>query len=293
MKFIDFFAGIGGIRMGFEQEGFECVGYCEIDQFARKSYEAIYETKDEWKSTDITTATAAEMPEADIWCGGFPCQSFSIAGKRRGFQDTRGTLIYEVLRLAAERKPKVLLLENVKGLLNHDNGRTFGVILSVLGELGYDAEWQLFNTKNFGPPQNRERVFIAAYLRGSSRPKIFPTSMEIKNNAGGIPSVTHGFQGVLIKKQKIIREQDISSCILAGYRSCFMSRQGSTGVTDWKSIRRFTALECWRLQGFPDWAYYKALAAGVSETQLYKQAGNGVSVPVARAIAKKIKQNVY
>ena len=401
MRFIDFFAGIGGFRMGLELAGHKCVGYCEIDKHARRSYEAIYETKDEWTATDIRTVSADELPEAELWCGGFPCQSFSVAGKRRGFQDTRGTLIYEIFRLAAERKPQMLLLENVKGLLNHDKGRTFGTILYSLGQLGYDAEWQLLNTKNFGPPQNRERVFIIGYLRNGSRREIFPvrgkstgfikrvqsdisgkgyrsqqdrvymtdgimgcipssrtenkvkivlpvlTPNRIKKRQNGRrmknpdePMFTltgqdiHGVaiaeatkkgydiaypgdsinlampnsktrrgrvgegiantldtscrQGVLIAKGKIQRKQEIASCLNASYRKGILCNQGNTGVMINFRIRRLTPLECWRLQGFPDWSHYKAKNSGVSETQLYKQAGNGVSVPVVERIGDKI-----
>ena len=123
---------------------------------------------------DITKVPSSEIPEHDIICGGFPCQSFSIAGKHKGFADTRGTLFYEIMRIADYHKPKMLFLENVKGLLSHDKGRTFAVILSKMDELGYDAEWQVLNSKNFGVPQNRERVFIIGHLRGEPRRKVFP-----------------------------------------------------------------------------------------------------------------------
>ena len=139
MKFIDFFAGIGGFRLGMEQAGHECVGHCEIDKFADKSYRAMHDVKEsEWYADDITRVEPDELPEADCYCFGFPCQAFSIAGNRRGFEDTRGTLFFEVMRLAKERKPHILFAENVKGLLNHDGGRTFGVIISAMDELGYD-----------------------------------------------------------------------------------------------------------------------------------------------------------
>ncbi len=175
MKFIDFFAGIGGFRLGMEMAGHECVGHCEIDKFADKSYRAMHNVKeDEWYADDICRVEPGELPEADIWTGGFPCQAFSIAGKRRGFEDMRGTLIFEIFRLAAERKPRILFLENVKGLLNHEGGRTFGIILDGLWELGYDVQWQVLNSKNFGVPQNRERVFIIGHLGKGSRREIFP-----------------------------------------------------------------------------------------------------------------------
>lgn len=178
MKFLDLFAGIGGFRTGMELAGHECIGYVEIDKYARKSYEAMYETEGEWTRHDITAVRDEEWRElrgkVDIICGGFPCQAFSIAGHRRGFDDTRGTLFFEVARAAKQIQPPYLLFENVKGLLSHDKGRTFETILETLDELGYDAQWEVLNSKNFGVPQNRERVFIVGYLRGESRREIFP-----------------------------------------------------------------------------------------------------------------------
>lgn len=178
MKFLDLFAGIGGFRLGMERAGHECVGYVEIDKFARKSYEAIHNTEGEWTRRDITQVSDEEWRglrgTVDVICGGFPCQAFSIAGKRRGFEDTRGTLFFEVARATKQIQPRILLLENVKGLLSHNKGQTFATILTALDELGYDAEWQVLNSKNFGVPQNRERVFIVGHLRGTSRREIFP-----------------------------------------------------------------------------------------------------------------------
>lgn len=177
MKFIDLFAGIGGFRFGMESAGHECVAFCEIDKFARASYKAIHNTEGEIELHDITQVTDDQIRaigHVDAICGGFPCQAFSIAGHRRGFEDTRGTLFFEIARFASILKPKYLFLENVKGLLNHDKGNTFEVILSALDELGYDVEWQVLNSKNFGVPQNRERVFIIGHLRGQRGRKIFP-----------------------------------------------------------------------------------------------------------------------
>lgn len=177
MKFIDLFAGIGGFRFGMENAGHECVAFCEIDKFARASYKAIHDTEGEIELHDITQVTDDEIRNighVDAICGGFPCQAFSIAGNRRGFEDTRGTLFFEIARFASILKPKYLFLENVKGLLNHDKGDTFEVILSALDELGYDVEWQVLNSKDFGVPQNRERVFIIGHLRGERGRKIFP-----------------------------------------------------------------------------------------------------------------------
>ena len=175
MKFIDLFAGIGGFRLGMEMAGHECVGHCEIDKFADKSYRAMHNVKeDEWYADDIRTVDPWSIPEFDCICGGFPCQSFSVAGKRGGFEDTRGTLFFEIARIIQARKPKLVFLENVAGLLNHENGSTFETIVRTLGELGYWYEYQVLNSKHFGVPQNRERVFIIGHLRGTSGRKVFP-----------------------------------------------------------------------------------------------------------------------
>lgn len=167
MKFLDLFSGIGGFRFGLEEAGHECVGFCEIDKFARESYKAIHNTEGELEYHDITTITNEEFRKlrgkVDIIAGGFPCQSFSIAGKREGFSDTtRGTLFFDIARAAEEIKPSYLFLENVKGLFSHDKGNTFRVVIQTLDEMGYVVEWGLFNSKYWGVPQSRERVFIIA-----------------------------------------------------------------------------------------------------------------------------------
>src|SRR5690625_2060199 len=159
LKFLDLFAGIGGFRLGMEKAGHKCIGYVEFDKFARKSYEAMYDTKGEWTTHDITTVTNDDIRElrnrgrVDVITGGFPCQTFSIAGKRKGFEDTRGTLFFEIARFANILQPRYLFLENVKGLLSHDDGNTFETILRTLDELGYDAEWG-----EIGRASCRERV---------------------------------------------------------------------------------------------------------------------------------------
>lgn len=181
MKFLDLFAGIGGFRLGMESAGHECIGFCEIDKFARASYKAIHNTEGEIELHDITTVTDDEVRaigHVDVICGGFPYQAFSIAGARRGFEDTRGTLFFEIARFASILKPKYLFLENVKGLLNHDRGNTFKTILGSLDGLGYDVEWQVLNSKNFSVPQNRERVFIIGHLREGRTRRVFPIIRE-------------------------------------------------------------------------------------------------------------------
>ena len=181
MRFFDFFAGIGGFRLGMEMAGHKCVGHCEIDKWAQKSYRAMYpESESEVFFEDVRAIKPGDMPECDVYCFGFPCQSFSIAGKRGGFEDTRGTLFFEIMRIAKERKPPILLGENVKGLLNHGGGTTFETIISTMDELGYSVEWQLLNSRYFGIPQNRERVFIIGHSREQSSRQVFPIGASTK-----------------------------------------------------------------------------------------------------------------
>jgi len=183
MKFLDVFAGIGGFRMGMEMAGHECVGYIENDKYARKSYEEVYDTDGEWSAWDVRDVEPGDLPEADCYTAGYPCQSFSIAGNRGGFRDTRGTLFFEIVRLAKERQPKYLLLENVRGLFSHDGGRTFATVLNSLHECGYEfIEWEMLNSKDFGVPQNRERVFIVGHFRGISGRQIFPIRKKTKGS---------------------------------------------------------------------------------------------------------------
>lgn len=408
MKFVDLFAGIGGFRFGMESAGHECVAFCEIDKFARASYKAIHNTEGEIELHDITTVTDDEIRNighVDAICGGFPCQTFSIAGHRRGFEDTRGTLFFEIARFASILKPKYLFLENVKGLLNHDKGDTFEVILSALDELGYDVEWQVLNSKNFGVPQNRERVFIIGHLRGERGRKIFPIGGEdeksdfesVIRKLGNVNPSQKGMNGedfdsngispalttnkgegtkiaipVLTpdrvnKRQNgrrfktdgepmfTLTGQDRHGIVVAGnlpgsheqngrvydiegisptlntmqggdrqpkirvreatkqgYAEASVgdsvnlshpnskTRRGRVGegiantlvtgdsqgvVTSNFRIRKLTPRECWRLQGFPDWAFDKAQEVN-SNSQLYKQAGNSVTVNVIKEIAR-------
>ncbi len=171
MTFIELFAGIGGFRLGIGSKA-KCVYANEWDKYAAQIYEKNFKEKPNTRS--ITDVRADEIPDHDLLVGGFPCQAFSIAGKRGGFEDTRGTLFFEIARIAKAKRPKLLFLENVKGLLSHNKRQTFGTILSTLSDLGYVCEWQVLNSKDFGVPQNRERVFIIGHLRGQSRQQVFP-----------------------------------------------------------------------------------------------------------------------
>lgn len=359
MKFLDLFAGIGGFRLGMESAGHECVGFCEIDRFARASYQAIHDTKGELELHDITTVSdefIRGIGRVDIICGGFPCQAFSIAGNRRGFEDTRGTLFFEIARFASILRPKYLFLENVKGLLNHENGITFETIISTLDELGYNVEWQVLNSKDFGVPQNRERVFIIGHSRRYRSRFLFPLSGEnqptssqsvikignvnpsgngmngevyqadglaptlttnkgegqkiaIKSNTikqfgvlqpnfnqcgvvyetDGIAPTIRAYQGGGLEPKIIQRghgynqggEHDIAPTLTSN------SYHENNHLSDGFRIRKLTPRECWRLQGFPDWAFDKAQEVN-SNSQLYKQAGNSVTVNVIEAIAKEL-----
>lgn len=351
MKFLDLFAGIGGFRLGMESAGHECIGFCEIDKFARKSYKAIHDTKGEVELHDITRVadeSVRGIGSVDVICGGFPCQAFSIAGNRRGFEDTRGTLFFEIARFASILRPRYLFLENVKGLLNHDRGATFATILRTLDELGYDVEWQVLNSKDFGVPQNRERVFIIGHLRGERTRAIFPLSgndkatdckqpkikkvgnirKKGKSQSGDVVS-TDSLAPTLLTMQgggqepKIIQkargfnkggqhsiaptlssnsyhennhvkiydfynksEKEIVGTLTAsGHQG--NTKAGTFGISDGFRIRKLTPKECWRLQGFPDWAFEKAQEVN-SNSQLYKQAGNSVTVNVIAEIAKRL-----
>lgn len=202
MKYFSMFSGIGGFELGiqraydsetkrkkqrFQQENKKCsileqvcmgteqphcVGFSEVNKYAIQVYQKHFPTHKNYG--DATRIIPEELPSFDFLCGGFPCQAFSIAGKRRGFEDTRGTLFFEIARILSAKRPKLLLLENVQGLLSHGKGRTFGTILSTLSDMGYFCEWQVLNSKNFGVPQNRERVFIVGYLGEKSGRKVFP-----------------------------------------------------------------------------------------------------------------------
>lgn len=174
IKYLDLFSGIGGFRSGLEKVGgFECVGSCEIDETAEKAYKVMYKTEGELFFKDVREIQPDMLPDVDLICGGFPCQTFSIAGKRRGFEDTRGTLFFEIARIAAVKRPALLFLENVPGLLSHDEGRTFATVLATLQGIGYDVWWQTLNSANFGVPQRRKRLFIIGYYRGKCVSTVF------------------------------------------------------------------------------------------------------------------------
>lgn len=384
MKFIDICSGIGGFRSALEKHGHECVAFAEIDKYAKRSYKAIYNTEDEEELDDITSIADEHFRiyrgQVDIITGGFPCQTFSIAGKRRGFEDTRGTIFFHIARAIKEIQPSYVLLENVKGLLSHDKGRTYGTIVQALDELGYFVEWGVFNSKYWGVPQNRERVYILVtrkdvwkepklfnllkkqtnvdtrlidiletnvdesyylseektkkltlnedlsgklnqydYLErdrvhsvnkvsptlntmqgGDRQPKVAMITntfyLESKRRSGrmgkqAIETIKENIEEVcdgytINAYNKTIDKSGLSPTLTTrpeGFKTAILP------ITNNLRIRKLTPLECWRLQGFTDEQFYKAKNDGLSNSQLYKQAGNAVTVNVVDAIVGVIE----
>jgi len=334
MKLLDLFSGIGGFHKGFERAGFkfDWVGHSDIDKYANSVYQYNFKAEE---LGDVTTIQPRDLPDnIDILTGGFPCQAFSTAGKRRGFADTRGTLFFQIERILRHfrdiGKPiPYFVLENVKGLLNHNSRQTFATIYGVLTNLDYTIECQLLNTKWF-LPQNRERIYIVGHLRDRrSGPKIFPIRQNNKKNKNNKSKVYTNTISIINKKGNLKNNQDYASCLSGGGNSggnhsemdlivhstqprsgdptkggtgplsrkdgnTYCLDTGNTQAVELKSsIRRLTPLECERLQGFPDNWTSKGMMDGevvdISNTQRYKQCGNAVSVPVVQAVAEKVK----
>ena len=226
------FAGIGGFREGLRRAGgFECAGHCEQDEHAERSYRALFDTRGEWFCEDIRKADAGSMPDFELLCGGFPCQSFSIAGSRHGFADPRGTLFFELARVAETRKPQYLLFENVPGLLNHDGGRTFAAILDTLDGLGYGVEWQVLNSKDFDVPQARRRVYIVGYLDARCAGKILPFR---ETNDAAPAALRDGAQGSRVYDPAGV------SCTLSANCGGFGGRTGLYDVSGGVPIKEAT-----------------------------------------------------
>ncbi len=365
IRYFDMFAGAGGFRSGLAKAGdlFLPVGWCEIDKYAQRAYRALYNTEGEYFCDDARKIDPALLPDIDLICGGFPCQSFSVAGKRGGFGDARGTLFFEIARIAAVKKPAVLLLENVPGLLNHDSGRTFAAILGTLSDLGYDVAWQVLNSKDFGVPQSRKRVYLVGYLgercpgevfsftetNGTSPRQVVPgregnriyspagVSVTLASTAGGFAGRT-GLYDVNPNPQYsfidlnppptfteecrcLTTRQDVGIGTHKGERSGVFvddapravmnpakekTRQNGRrykkpnepmytltvcdrhGIIRHGRVRKLTPRECFRLQGFTDEQYDRLVAEGISESQLYKLAGNSVTTDVVAAIGRKL-----
>lgn len=297
--FIDLFAGIGGIRLPFSELGYKCVFSSEWDKHAQQSYLANF---GEMPFGDICKgATKKFIPSTfDLLLAGFPCQAFSIMGKRMGFEDTRGTLFFEVASILKQHRPKAFLLENVKQLVTHDKGRTFETILATLAELGYSYKWKILNALDFGVPQKRERVIIVGFLNPELI-KQFDFDFEKESyNLNDVlendSDVDHSlFASEAILKKRIARTKDKKVFYPSIWHE---NKSGNISVLDYacalrtgasynyllvNGVRRPSSRELLRLQGFPD--SYKI---AVSHAEIRKQTGNSVAVPMIRKIAKKI-----
>jgi len=314
IRYFSMFTGVGGFELGLEransisrtqkgkiqtkdegimsniseQDGngrkqhtlYKCVGFSEIDKYSNELLKNKFPGIKNYG--DATKIIPSELPDFDMLCGGFPCQAFSIAGKRRGFKDTRGTLFFDIARILKVKRPKIVFLENVKGLLNHEAGKTFRIILQTLSELGYNIQWMVLNSKFFGVPQNRERVFIIGSLRGEPRPEILPFGEICKNNYeesgrqisstitstyckgwGGGRTAIQQLNNPTHSNNRLYSEEGISPTLNTAQGG---NRQPK--IPDRMKIRRLTPIECERLQGFPDnWT------EGFSDTQRYKMMG--------------------
>ena len=285
MKFLELCAGIGGFRQALENLGCECVGYSEIDKYAIKLYSAFF--NDERNFGDVTKIEAEKLPDFELLVGGFPCQAFSVAGKRGGFNDTRGTIFFDFARIMKTKKPKFAIFENVKGLLNHDGGKTYETMLRTLDEIGYDAQWGILNTKFHGLPQNRERVYIVANLRERSSTKILfergdGITDKVARAQQSIIGDYYTKSGKTHQRSGVLNENSIAPCLTVS--DCKEPRMVKIG----DKVRRLTPKECFRLQGFKDEMGELGYKLGISDTQLYKMAGNAVSVPVVEWVAQRV-----
>ena len=311
IRVCELFSGIGGFRYGLEKAStqFKTVFANEWDKWAASIYRYHWPNDGSLYEGDIRSIQAKDLPDCDILCGGFPCQSFSDAGKRRAFQDPRGMLIYEVLRIAETKQPKMLFLENVTGLLSIEHVEVFQTILEKMGELGYVCEWQVFNSKFFGVPQSRRRVFIVAYLTTLKHGggTFFPIS---PSDAVGATKSQGQNCSTLTTGDRHLRGGD--TCLIVDYQfgktrvnadvaptlTAHMGNAGGTrnmltiDKTD-KRLRKLTPLECERLQGFPDhWTQHGLTPTGaqiaISNTQRYKTLGNAVTTNVIAAVGHLI-----
>ncbi|KJG15288.1 modification methylase [Photobacterium angustum] len=293
-KFIDLFAGIGGIRLGFESQGGQCVFSSEWDSHAQKTYEANF---GECPHGDITKISPKDIPEHDILLGGFPCQAFSIIGKMNGFDDTRGTLFFNIAEILKLKKPKAFMLENVKQLKTHDKGNTFKVIIKTLEDLGYKVNHTVLNALDFGVPQKRERTFIVGFLdhnidfnfpvgeRSFNLESILEKDDDVPANFFVSEEIKASRIANLKKEPPFpsIWHQNVSGNVSPLPYSCALRAGASYNYLLINGVRRPTPRELLRLQGFPD--DFKVV---VPYTQLRKQAGNSVAVPVIKAIANNV-----
>lgn len=301
LTFIDLFAGIGGIRQGFEDEKTQGVFSSEWDKYAAKTYEANF---GEVPFGDITQIHEDDIPNHDVLLAGFPCQPFSQIGKREGFaHETQGTLFFDVLRILKKKQPQMFLLENVKGLLTNDHGNTFRVILTHLEDLGYSVFYKVLDAQNFGLPQRRERVVIVgfhpslnvtsfAFPSGNTKLRV-PINSILEHNPSGYSISKHLQVNYLFKKDdgkpQIIDFNSINqvNTLVASYHK--IQRLTGTFIKDGSTgLRLFSELEVKRLMGFPD-----DFIIPVSRTQMYRQFGNSVAVPMIKAVADAMKEELF
>lgn len=313
LKVASFFAGVGGLDLGFEQTGaFETIYANELDEYPAKTYEANFSVKVDCR--DINDVKVSEIPDFDVMLGGFPCQSFSLAGYRQGFDDEkgRGTLFFELVRIMKVKKPKIVFLENVKNLVGHDNGNTFRVILEHLDKLGYHVKYQVLNAKDYGNiPHGRERIYIVAFRNKSLYQKFeFPQPIELTTKLSDVISFNekqdekYYYTEEKCKFYDKLVEDMINNETIYQWRRIYVrenksnvcptltANMGTGGhnvplIKSSDGIRKLTPRECFNLQGFPK---NFLLPENMSDTRLYKQAGNSVVVPVINRIADKIKE---
>lgn len=300
-EFIDLFAGIGGIRMGFERNEFKCVFSSEWDTFSQKTYSTNF---GEMPKGDITNINAKSIPNHDVLTAGFPCQPFSTIGKREGFDHpTQGTLFFDIVRILKEKKPRGFLLENVAGLKNHDEGRTFDLIIDTLkNELGYCVDSRVLDSADYGVPQHRKRIYIVGFKKTSTNSIDFnwPVQSDLKVGIGQfIESHKQGYniskhlqRSYIFKKndgrpQIVDKDSDFPiKTLVATYHK--IQRLTGTFVKDGETgLRLLSENECKATMGFP-----KDFTFPVSRTQMYRQMGNSVAVPVIESIACEMRKTL-
>lgn len=317
MRYIDLFCGIGGFRTALDSLGHECVFSNDLDKYAASIYR--YHWNDITEG-DIKEIETRDIPDFDLLCAGSPCQDFSVAGVGRGLEGTRGTLLYEVARILNNKRPRYFLFENVAGLLSNKSGETFQEVLRLFTYIGYRVQWQLLDSKEFGVPQQRNRVFIVGHLRGERRPEVFPFLSTDGENTKNIQRQTstcldanywkgwldHGQRTFIVNSEEGIT--DTNSMIVRRAPLRFLTRNqkniegdyaftvdshNTGGVLVGAKIRKFTPRECERLQGFPDDHTLKGLTqdgkvVDISDTRRYMALGNSVTVPVIKRIGERL-----
>lgn len=313
-KTASFFAGVGGIELGFEKVGFKTIYANEIDKYAIQTYQNNFNLTVDPR--DIKNVKAKEIPDFDIMLAGFPCQAFSLAGYRQGFEDEkgRGTLFFELERIFKIKKPSIIFLENVKNFVGHDEGNTFRVILEKLESVGYHVKHKVLNAADFGNiPQNRERIYILAFLDKKTYYHFdFPNPIKLTKKLGDIIDFNIRQDDIYYYTKDKYQFYDLLKSEMTNEKSIYQWRRtyvrenksqlcptltanmGTGGhnvplIKTKQGIRKLTPIECFKMQGFPN--NYK-IPKEVSNTQAYKQAGNSVVVPVIERIAEQLKQAI-